>query len=57
MQLQYAVADILADAQADLSIRWAHSHFVGSVTRWLNSGLQVNFPYAGTCTTSTSPEC
>ena len=24
-----------ADAQADLSLRWAHSHFVGFVTRWL----------------------
>ena len=23
------------DAQADLSLRWAHSHFVGFVTRWL----------------------
>ena len=25
-----------ADAQADLSLRWAHSHFVGFVMRWLN---------------------
>ena len=25
-----------ADAQADLSLRWAHSHFVGFVTRQLN---------------------
>ena len=25
-----------ADAQADLSVHWAHSHFVGFVTRWLN---------------------
>ena len=24
-----------ADAQADLSLRWAHSHFVGFVTGWL----------------------
>ena len=24
-----------ADAQVDLSLRWAHSHFVGFVTRWL----------------------
>ena len=24
-----------ADAQADLSLRWAHSHFVGFVMRWL----------------------
>ena len=25
-----------ADAQADLSLRWAHSHFVGFVMSWLN---------------------
>ena len=25
----------LADAQADLSLRWAHSHFVGFVMSWL----------------------
>ena len=25
-----------ADAQADHSLRWAHSHFVGFVMRWLN---------------------
>ena len=25
-----------ADAQADLSLRWAHSHFVGVVISWLN---------------------
>ena len=24
-----------ADAQADLSLRWVHTHFVGFVTRWL----------------------
>ena len=24
-----------ADAQADLSLRWAHSHFVGFVMSWL----------------------
>ena len=24
-----------ADAQADPSLRWAHTHFVGFVTRWL----------------------
>ena len=24
------------DAQADLSLHWAHSHFVGFITRWLN---------------------
>ena len=27
----------LADAQADLSLHWAHSHFVGFVMRWLIS--------------------
>ena len=26
-----------ADAQDDLSLCWAHSHFVGFVTRWLKS--------------------
>ena len=26
-----------ADAQADLSLRWAHTHFVGFVMSWLNS--------------------
>ena len=25
----------LADAQADLSLRWAHTHFVGFVMSWL----------------------
>ena len=25
-----------ADAQADLSLRWVHSHFVGFVMMWLN---------------------
>ena len=25
-----------ADAQADLSLRWAHTHFVGFVMTWLN---------------------
>ena len=25
-----------ADAQADLSVRWTHIHFVGFVMRWLN---------------------
>ena len=25
----------LADAQADLSLRWAHSHFVAFVMSWL----------------------
>ena len=24
-----------ADAQADLSLRWAHTHFVGFVMSWL----------------------
>ena len=31
-----------ADAQADLSLRWAHSHFVGSVMRRLNFELYMN---------------
>ena len=29
------------DAQADLSLRWAHSHIVGFVTRRLISALKV----------------
>ena len=29
-----------ADAQADLSLRWAHTHFVGFVTRRFNSFLR-----------------
>ena len=28
-----------ADAQADLSFRWAHTHFVGTVMSWLKLGL------------------
>ena len=37
-----------ADAQADLSLRWAHSHIVGFVTSWLNLGSC--FPaYTYTC--------
>ena len=31
----------LADAQADLSLRWAHSHFYGFVTRRLKYGFFV----------------
>ena len=31
----FAVRIKKADAQADLSLRWAHSHFVGFVTRRL----------------------
>ena len=31
-----------ADAQADLSLRWAHRHFVGFVMRRL---VSVNFPF------------
>ena len=30
------------DAQADLSLRWAHSHFVGFVMRWLNYYTQTD---------------
>ena len=29
------------DAQADLSLRWAHSHFVGFLTRWLIFVIQL----------------
>ena len=34
-----------ADAQADLSLRWAHSHFVGFVLSWLSfySIILLNF--------------
>ena len=37
-----------ADAQADLSLRWAHSHFVGFVMRRLkwHSFNPGNYPYA-----------
>ena len=31
-----------ADAQADLSLCWAHSHFVGFVMRWLKKTLFPN---------------
>ena len=30
----------LADAQADLSLSWAHTHFVGFVVSWLMSFRQ-----------------
>ena len=30
-----------ADAQADLSLRWAHTHFVGFVMSWLSS-ISIN---------------
>ena len=33
-----------ADAQADLSLRWAHSHFVGFVMRWLICDSWVILP-------------
>ena len=33
-----------ADAQADLSLRWVHSHFVGFVMRWLIL-LKLNYTY------------
>ena len=29
------------DAQADLHLRWVHSHFVGFVIRWLKSWFKV----------------
>ena len=31
-----------ADAQADLSLRWAHSHFVGFIMRWLKYTFWVS---------------
>ena len=34
------------DAQADLTLRWAHSHFVGFVMRWLNSRWQHAYHFA-----------
>ena len=34
-----------ADAQADLSLRWAHSHFVGFVTRRLILNVCTGDPY------------
>ena len=33
-----------AEAQADLSLRWAHSHFVGFVMSWLNY-FQIVWPW------------
>ena len=42
-RLRSAWANAQADqslhcAQADLSLRWAHAHFVGFVLAWLNYG-------------------
>ena len=34
------------DAQADLSLRWAHTHFVGFVMSRLICGFRSNFVYA-----------
>ena len=31
-----------ADAQADLSLRWAHTHFVGFVMSWLKNWFKLN---------------
>ena len=33
-----------ADAQADLSLHWAHSHFVGYVMRWLSFYYNLQLP-------------
>ena len=38
-KLHVRPAKTQADAQADLSLRWAHGHFVGFVMRRLNSVL------------------
>ena len=43
-----------ADAQADLSLRWAHSHFVGFVMSWLNYTLEKYMNY-GIMMFKTSP--
>ena len=32
-----------ADAQADLSLRWVHTHFVGFVMSWLSSRFMVGW--------------
>ena len=34
-----------ADAEAELSLRWAHSHIVGFVTRWLSLRLSIRSVY------------
>ena len=39
-----------ADAQADLSLCRVHSHFVGFVTRWLNSTLKIEYVLLGMVT-------
>ena len=52
-----------ADAQADLSLRWVHSHFVGFVMRWLifvmvfqlNVLLTTNFSSLSFCQTDCIP--
>ena len=33
----YPMSALWADAQADLSLPWAHTHFVGFVMKWLIS--------------------
>ena len=39
-----------ADAQADLSFRWAHSHFVGFVMSWLKwSQMLISLSKASVC--------
>ena len=51
-----------ADAQADLRLHWAHSHFVGFVMRWLISSSVITYvlgrrqyPFWGTCPESLLP--
>ena len=42
-----------ADAQADLSLHWAHSHFVGFVMSWLISrSIETDLLLQYTCTLS-----
>ena len=38
---QQRLWSVWADAQADLSLRWAHSHFVGFVMRWLIRSVNI----------------
>ena len=38
-----------ADAQADLSLCWAHSHFVGFVMRWLIYSVKISVTYHPVC--------
>ena len=45
LSAQWSLWSDWADAQADLSLRWAHSHFVGFVMRWLFYFLREKCSY------------